>query len=162
LLIIFPGAKGKMNNLTGFTIRVYGLLVNDAGEILLSKEKIGDFHFTKFPGGGLELGEGTIDCLIREFKEEVTIDIEVLSHFYTTDFFQQSAFRSTDQIISIYYYVRSRTHTDEIRLDEFDIENNGRIEQQQFLWVPLTELKTEMVTFPIDQHVVELLLKATI
>jgi 8-oxo-dGTP diphosphatase len=150
-----------MSSLSGFTIRVYGLLVNDAGEILLSKEKIGDFHFTKFPGGGLELGEGTIDCLIREFKEEVAIDIEVLSHFYTTDFFVQSAFRSTDQIISIYYYVRSLVFTNEIRLDEFDIENNGRIEQQQFLWVPLSELKPEMVTFPIDRHVVNLLVQGT-
>lgn len=150
-----------MSSLSGFTLRVYGLLVNDAGELLLSKEKIGDFQFTKFPGGGLELGEGTIDCLIREFKEEVTIDIEVLSHFYTTDFFLQSAFRSTDQIISIYYYVKSLVHTDEIRLDEFDIENNGRIEQQQFLWVPLSELKRDMVTFPIDQHVIDLLLKTT-
>lgn len=151
-----------MNNLTGFTIRVYGLLFNDKGEILLSKEKIEAFHFTKFPGGGLELGEGIIDCLIREFKEEVDIDIEVVSHYYTTDFFQQSAFRATDQIISIYYSVRSLTPVEQIRLDEFDIENNGRIEQQQFLWVPLAELKPEMVTFPIDRHVVELLKKEII
>lgn len=150
-----------MSDLTGFTVRVYGLLVNDAGEVLLSKEKIGDFHFTKFPGGGLEFGEGTIECVIREFKEEVDIDIEVVSHFYTTDFFQQSAFRPTDQILSIYYIVKSLTDPKGIRLDEFDIENNGRIEQQQFSWVPLTELKPEMVTFPIDQHVVGLLKSTT-
>lgn len=148
-----------MSNLTGFTIRVYGLLLNDIGEILLSKEKIGDFHFTKFPGGGLELGEGIKDCLIREFKEEVDIDIEVESHFYTTDFFLQSAFRATDQIISVYYIVKSLSDMDSIRLDEFDIENNGRIEQQQLIWIPVNELTAEMVTFPIDKHVVGLLKK---
>jgi ADP-ribose pyrophosphatase YjhB (NUDIX family) len=146
-----------MNKLTGFTIRVYGLLINDLGEVLLSKEKIGDFHFTKFPGGGLELGEGIKDCLIREFKEEVNIDIEVLAHHYTTDFYQQSAFRATDQIISIYYKVKSLSDMNSIRLDEFDIENNGRIEQQQLVWVPVSELTPEMVTFPIDQYVVGLL-----
>jgi 8-oxo-dGTP diphosphatase len=150
-----------MSNLNGFTIRVYGLLVNDMGEVLLSKEKIGTFAFTKFPGGGLELGEGMKDCLIREFKEEVNIDIEVLSHFYTTDFFQQSAFRETDQIISVYYRVKSLSDMNTIRLDEFDIENNGRIEQQQLVWASLTELHADMVSFPIDKYVVELLKKET-
>lgn len=148
-----------MSKLTGFTIRVYGLLLNDIGEILVSKEKIGDFHFTKFPGGGLELGEGMKDCVIREFKEEVNIDIEVVSHYYTTDFLQQSAFRSTDQIISVYYMVRSLSNIESIRLDEFDIENNGRIEQQQLVWIPLRELTAEMVTFPIDKYVVNMLRK---
>ncbi len=140
-----------------FTIRVYGLLLNDHNELLLSKERIGDFAFTKFPGGGLEFGEGIRDGLIREFKEEANIDIEVTEHFYTTDFFQQSAFRPTDQLISIYYKVKSLSDVNIIRLDEFDIENNGRIEQQQFLWVPVSQLQTDMLTFPIDKMVVELL-----
>jgi 8-oxo-dGTP diphosphatase len=146
-----------MSKLTAFTIRVYGLLMNDRGELLLSKERIGAFAFTKFPGGGLELGEGTIECLMREFKEEVNIDITVESHFYTTDFFQPSAFKTTDQILSVYYTVTSQMPLSAIRLDEFDIENNGRIEQQQFIWVPLDQLHPDMVTFPIDKHVVGLL-----
>jgi ADP-ribose pyrophosphatase YjhB (NUDIX family) len=142
----------KINRLN---IRVYGLLFNSDGDILLSRERIGSFSFTKFPGGGMEFGEGTRECLIREFKEEVNIDIEVWEHFYTTDFFQQSAFRETDQLISIYYKVISPSGTDAIRLDEFTIENDGRMEQQQFVWVPLQELTSNHVTFPIDKVVVE-------
>jgi 8-oxo-dGTP diphosphatase len=138
-------------------IRVYGLLINAEQEVLLSKEKIGTFHFTKFPGGGLELGEGIKDCLIREFKEEVNIDIEVLEHFYTTDFFQQSAFKPTDQLISIYYKVKSLDDLSIIQLDEVTILNDGREEQQQLCWIPLTELTPNMVTFPIDKFVVALL-----
>ena len=76
-----------MNN---FNIRVYGLLINDKNQILISDERRNDFSFTKFPGGGLEFGEGTIDCLKREFIEEMNLEIEVLSHFYTTDFFVSS------------------------------------------------------------------------
>jgi 8-oxo-dGTP diphosphatase len=146
-----------MNNVTGFTIRVYGLLINDTKDILLSKEKMGDFQFTKFPGGGLELGEGIADCLIREFKEEASIDVQIISHFYTTDFFQQSGFKQTDQLISVYYFVKSLNDIQTIRLDEFDIENKGRIEQQQFIWIPLEQLQADMVTFPIDKLVVQLL-----
>lgn len=146
--------RKKVNRLN---IRVYGLLVNERHEVLLSKEKIGDIHFTKFPGGGLELGEGIKDCLIREFAEEVSIPVEVQSHFYTTDFFLQSAFRETDQLISIYYKVTTTHAPDSIRLDEFDILNDGRTEQQQFIWIPLEQLEEEMVTFPIDKVVVKML-----
>jgi 8-oxo-dGTP diphosphatase len=146
-----------MKSINRLNIRVYGLLVNERNEILLSKEKIGSFAFTKFPGGGLELGEGIADCLIREFKEEVDLDITIDSHFYTTEFFQQSAFKETDQLISIYYKVRSSSNTDLIRLDEFDIKNDGRIEQQQFVWMSLSELTADMLTFPIDKVVAGLL-----
>ncbi|MES2560898.1 MAG: NUDIX hydrolase [Bacteroidota bacterium] len=146
-----------MKKVNRLNIRVYGLLVNERKEVLLSKEKIGDIHFTKFPGGGLELGEGIRDCLIREFQEEVSISVDVLSHFYTTDFFLQSAFRETDQLVSIYYKVTTTDALESIRLDEFDIMNDGRLEQQQFVWIPLLQLEESMVTFPIDKVVVNLL-----
>ncbi|MES2779652.1 MAG: NUDIX hydrolase [Bacteroidota bacterium] len=148
-----------MNNINRLNIRVYGLLVNEHREVLLSKEKIGDIHFTKFPGGGLELGEGIKDCLIREFEEEVSISVDIESHYYTTDFFLQSAFRETDQLVSIYYKVTTAHPLESIRLDEFDIENDGRIEQQQFVWIPLAQLDESMVTFPIDKVVVRMLRK---
>ena len=46
-----------------FNIRVYGILINDRNELLVSDELIKGLQFTKFPGGGLEWGEGTMDCL---------------------------------------------------------------------------------------------------
>jgi hypothetical protein len=36
-----------------FNIRVYGLLINDEQQNLLSDEYRSGFAFTKFPGGGL-------------------------------------------------------------------------------------------------------------
>lgn len=149
------------NNVSRLNIRVYGLLFNDANEVLLVHEKIGPVHFTKFPGGGLDLGEGIRDCLVREYKEETGIDIEIESHFYTTDFFLVSAFRETDQLISVYYKVKALQHVSNIRLDEFDIENDGRIEQLRFFWVPLSDLHEDMVTFPIDKVVAQMLTSAT-
>ena len=86
-----------------FTIRVYGILIGEKKQVLVSDEFIRGDYFTKFPGGGLELGEGTRDCLKREFIEEMDLAVEVGEHLYTTDFYQVSAFNPAHQIISIYY-----------------------------------------------------------
>jgi len=90
-----------------FTIRVYGILINEARQILVSDEFIRGNYYTKFPGGGLELGEGTRDCLKREFREEMDLEVEVGRHIYTTDFYQMSAFNPSHQIISIYYEAKA-------------------------------------------------------
>ena len=78
--------KNLINN---FTIRVYAIIINNKNEILLSDEFQMGMKMTKFPGGGMEFGEGTIDCLKREAIEEFGQEIEVLDHFYTTDFFNR-------------------------------------------------------------------------
>src|SRR6476661_7157125 len=80
-----------------FTIRVYGIMLDD------ERGK----RFSKFPGGGLELGEGIRDCLLREWREELGQTIEVTEHFYTTDVFQISAFNPKQQVISIYFLVKA-------------------------------------------------------
>src|SRR6188768_377720 len=87
------------------SVRVYGILMNDKKQVLVSDEYIRGAYYTKFPGGGLEIGEGTRDCLKREFKEEMNLEVAIGEHIYTTDFFQQSAFNTAHQILSIYYLV---------------------------------------------------------
>lgn len=91
-----------------FSIRVYGILINERKQVLVSDEYIRGNYYTKFPGGGLELGEGTRDCLKREFMEEMNLQVEVGDHIYTTDIYQPSAFNSAHQIISVYYFVSAR------------------------------------------------------
>src|ERR1700743_2784402 len=96
-----------MNWFYMFNLRVYGVLMGPNNEVLVADELIRGGYYTKFPGGGLEFGEGTRDCLKREFKEEMGLDVEVGDHLYTTDFFQMSAFNPDHQIISIYYWVKA-------------------------------------------------------
>jgi ADP-ribose pyrophosphatase YjhB (NUDIX family) len=143
-------------------IRVYGLLINHQNEILLVDEQIDDFKFTKFPGGGLELGEGTVDCLRREFMEECNLAIDVKAHYYTTDFFQQSAFRPTDQLISIYYKVEPLQFPIEINLEPFTVQEYGKTETLHFKWIKLANLKPEQLTFPIDKLVCQMLLQQSV
>src|SRR3954464_7687123 len=111
------------NTINRFTIRVYGILKDENNRILLSDEFIRGDYFTKFPGGGMEFGEGTRDCLKREFKEETGLDVEVGEHIYTTDYFQISAFNPRDQIISIYYYVQAEGLQNlQVKTSVFDFE----------------------------------------
>ncbi|MFZ5978500.1 MAG: NUDIX domain-containing protein [Bacteroidota bacterium] len=148
-----------------FTIRVYGLLIDRHQRILVSDEYIRGNYFTKFPGGGLELGEGTRDCLQREFLEETGLHIVVQDHFYTTDFFQISAFNTVDQIMSIYYKITApiseicnlKTAATPFQFTPQQIADvNGQYEMLR--WLPLSELTIESVHLPIDKVVVEMLL----
>ena len=86
-----------------FNVRVYGVLLDESKRLLVSDEFIRGQFYTKLPGGGLEIGEGTRDCLAREFKEETGLTVTIGKHIYTTYFFIISAFNNKDKIISIYY-----------------------------------------------------------
>ncbi len=140
-----------------FNVRVYGLLINANDEILISDEQEYGMRFTKFPGGGLEYGEGLTDGLKREFVEECNAEVEVISHFYTTDFFIKSAFNDS-QIISVYYIVKNISELNlDIKTKVFDFDGEGDV-LQAFRWVKLSELDPEEITFPIDRHVAQLLI----
>src|ERR1700753_1223618 len=88
-------------------IRVYGILLGDNKKVLVSDESIRGQYYTKFPGGGLEFGEGTRDCLRREFKEGMDPEVLIGDHLNTTDFCQMSAFTPEHPIISIYYFAEA-------------------------------------------------------
>jgi len=138
-----------------FNIRVYGILIKD-GKVLVSDEYIKGNHITKFPGGGLEFGEGTIDCVKREFIEEMDLPIEVTSHFYTTDFFVASAFAADNQVVSIYYLVRPEGEIKKatsIEPHNYLLENGA----QSFRWIHLDHLKQDDLTLIIDKKVVEMI-----
>lgn len=139
-----------------FNVRVYGLLINDQNEILISDEKEYGMHFSKFPGGGLEFGEGLVEGLKREFMEECAMEVEVQKHFYTTDFFVKSLFHDA-QLISVYYIVKNIQPINlTIKTTVFDFDGEGEV-LQAFRWAKINELKKDDLTFPVDQHVVELL-----
>lgn len=136
-------------------IRVYGLVINAQKEVLISDEYVLETYMTKFPGGGLEPGEGTIECLKREFKEECFgQEIENIRHFYTTDFYQHALFYENAQLISIYYLADIKLPLRfNIAQKPFDfniVDNIG----QSFRWVKIKDLKEDNITFPIDKFVV--------
>ncbi len=141
----------KKNN---FNIRVYGLIFKQDEEVLISDEIQLGMKMTKFPGGGLKQGEGPIDCLVREIREECNgQEIKNIKHFYTTDFYQKALFYNDIQLISIYYQAKLanplKFKISTIPFDFIDHENGN----QSFRWVNLKSFSADNLTFPIDKKV---------
>ena len=145
-----------------FNVRVYGILIDEKNRLLVSDEFIRGNYFTKLPGGGLEIGEGTRDCLKREFMEETGQEVEIGEHIYTTDFFQISAFNNKDQIISIYYAVKSLVPINiEGKYKPFDFSPdqtaNPNGESEVFRWIEWNQVTENDMSLPIDKVVIKLL-----
>lgn len=148
--------------MSSIVIRVYGILRGPNKEVLVSDEKIRGNLFTKFPGGGLEFGEGTRDCLVREFKEEMNLRVRADEHIYTTDFFQQSAFNTAHQIISVYYRVTPLEPIQvPLREKPFDFDENDLLKYEQtqqiesFRFIPWELFSPKAMHLPIDKIVAE-------
>ena len=132
-----------------FNIRVYALIILK-NNILLSRELIQNELIYKFPGGGVELGEGIVDALQREAKEEMGQHLNHIAHFYTTDFFQRSSFDSSEQLISVYFKASLSQH----------INNRLKIpvkDQPVFEWKRLVDLNEYDLHFPIDKRVLKMI-----
>ena len=147
-----------------FNIRVYGILLNEKKQVLVSDELIRGSYITKFPGGGLEFGEGTRDCLKREFMEEMNLPVEISDHIYTTDYFQISAFNPGHQIISIYYFAKPlEAIKAPLREKPFDFDEQqlkvyeATGETETFRFIDWDNFSGESVTLPIDKTVAGLI-----
>lgn len=138
-----------------FNIRVYGLLFNHNKEVLVVDEEEYGLRFTKFPGGGLELGEGLHDGLKREWMEELQTEVDIVRHLYTTDFFQASAFNPGHQLISIYYEVKLiRPIETTIHMHPYSFSDSV-VEKLCFRWAKIDDSLIQQLTFPIDKLVAE-------
>jgi ADP-ribose pyrophosphatase YjhB (NUDIX family) len=132
-----------------FNLRVYALII-ERDSILVSRELIGGKYLYKFPGGGLQYGEGLIEGLQRESMEEMNQNLKNIKHFYTTDFFQQSQFDSKDQLIAIYYKAKLTSKINnklKVPIKDFPV----------FEWKKITDFSDKELHFPTDKFVFNLL-----
>ena len=131
-----------------FNVRVYALL-EYKDKVLVMHEPFQGKLIYKFPGGGLEFGEGTKECIKREIKEELNLKVEVKEHYYTQDFFKLNAFDPTEQVLLIYY---KATITDKAlaKLKVLDADIS------ELLWLTKEELNADKFTLDADKVVVEL------
>jgi ADP-ribose pyrophosphatase YjhB (NUDIX family) len=134
-----------------FRIGVYGLLLQN-GKLLITKENIKGQEVIKFPGGGLQFGEGIKDALVREFQEELGISVRVMQFIYINDFYVQSAIDANYQVIAIYYLVKS----DEKLPTHTFVRNNILFE-----WIILEYTNISLLTFETDKRAFSELLKIT-
>lgn len=117
-----------MPELSGFNVRVYALCIQN-NSILTLYEPYAGIKICKLPGGGLDYGEGTLECLHREFKEELNVKIEITGHFYTQDVFLLSRIKDNKQILNIYYTVTV------LDIENLVVSSDTKIEKLE--WVPI-------------------------
>jgi ADP-ribose pyrophosphatase YjhB (NUDIX family) len=143
---------------TRFNVRAYFILFNELQDaVLVSDELIFGNAYTKFPGGGVDFGEGPSDTVVREAMEEMKQPIEVTGHFYTTDFYLPSFFHPADQIISIYYTARM-IGAQQFNDAQIAFDFKQRIyNEESFRWVKLSVIREDMFHFAADKKVAGML-----
>ena len=129
-------------------VRVYATVLKDKKILYLHEEYVGEY-LLKFVGGGLEFGESIVECLHREFEEELNLKIKNLEHFYTQEDFLVSKFRDNEQLLTIYYLA-------EIVDEEDLIIRDSCIEKVE--WISL-ETDENPFPLPVDKIVFDLLKK---
>ena len=101
----------------------------------------------KFPGGGLELGEGIGNALDRELMEELGLGARKKELYFINEHFQLSAFSSEDQILSIYYRIDSKDLTSILPAKDF------RRDGISFSWHSIDRGLESVMCMPIDKQV---------
>ena len=121
-------------------IRVYATAIKDEKVLVLHEEYAGE-QLMKLPGGGLEFGEGLLDCLHREFEEELNVKINILGHLYTQEDFVVSRFRDNEQLLTVYYLVEIIDENDFLIMDPC-------IEKTE--WIPINTDENPCI-LPVDK-----------
>jgi 8-oxo-dGTP pyrophosphatase MutT (NUDIX family) len=122
-----------------FSCRIYGVL-RRGEDILMSRCRFMDRQFVNFPGGGVDLGEGPMEALRREYHEETGLAIEPVRILYASE----GAHISTQvpmQIVSIYWLIEERGGV---------LKEGGNDDDVLSLfWAPLSRIPTGEM-FPSD------------
>lgn len=130
---------------TSFNVRVYGICYREDTFLALDEEYAGA-DLLKLPGGGLEYGEGLIECLQRELKEELNLEAKAFSHLYTQEDFVVSRFNSSEQLLTIYYECEL-VNPFELLIKEPSVH--------AYRWLTLRD--DNPFTLPVDRQVFDLL-----
>lgn len=129
-----------------FSYRVAGILVRD-GKVLLHKAT--NEEGFAFPGGHVSFGETNEQTLIREFKEEINVDIIIGDLKWVAEIFFPMHEKSCHQICL--YYIVNLSDEKQFLPDTVFIGGEyfeGRSFDIEFHWIPLCELNTHEVYPP--------------
>lgn len=126
-----------LNNNLKFKYRVSAIFIYK-DKVLV--DKYGKDKFC-LPGGYVEIGEISSDAMIRELKEEINLDFEILSFGGVIENFFTNIKSQKTHGIEFYYYVRLKNEKDYNLIDYDRVENDhGTIIHHHFKWIKINEL----------------------
>lgn len=120
-------------------MRAYGVL-RKGDEVLLTRSRFGDRTFINFPGGGVDIGEGPGEGLLREFREETGLEVRPARLLHASEKAHLST-QSPIQIVSLYWLVERVS-------GELRAAGNGD-DVLELFWRPLSALPLSEM-FPAD------------
>jgi 8-oxo-dGTP diphosphatase len=107
-------------------VRVCGLLFQE-NSLLLIKHNMGDYNLWAPPGGGVEFGESIEDTLIREFKEETGLAIQVKTFLFLHEHIAPPL-----HAVELFYHVVS-TNFNIIPGNDPELGNQSILDQFKFI-----------------------------
>ncbi len=121
-------------------VRACGICVQDNAILLVNHQGITHSNFWAPPGGGVEFGERAEECLIREFKEETGLEVQVCDFLFVCEFIQHPL-----HAIELFFEVKPVSGKVQKGTDP-ESGNNQIIKEVGFIgWQQLEELKTEEI-----------------
>lgn len=109
-------------------VRVAGILIED-DKILLIEHKKNDKKYWLIPGGGVDWGESTSEALVREYKEETNLDIEIEKFLFISEAIAPD---KEKHVINLYFQIKKLDNCAEMKLgDEENLSNLKFISKEE-------------------------------
>ena len=133
-------------------VRVAGILIED-DRILLIEHTKNNRKYWLVPGGGVDWGESAAEALIREFKEETSLDIEVEKFLFISETIAPD---KQKHVINLYFKIKKAENSSNImKLGEEEMLTDLR-------FIPEGEIKNIKLYPNIKEKLIKLLNKENI
>jgi 8-oxo-dGTP diphosphatase len=126
------------------SIRAAGIVIKD-NKILLMYRKKDNEEYWVFPGGGVENNETVEQAVLRELKEETTIDIKIEKLLYHHILKNNDLSHDSDQYFYLCSYISGEPKLGDANEIREQDENNKFIPQ----WVPIDQIPN-LILYPLE------------
>ncbi|QEY22151.1 NUDIX domain-containing protein [Psychrobacillus sp. AK 1817] len=127
-----------------FNYRVAGLLLNES-KILIMKDENSPYYY--FPGGRVSMHEKSEDAILREIREELSVDAAIERLLWINEnFFEEEVLKEKFHEICFIYLLSLKDDKLLTKGNEFEENEEGKI--HTYYWKTFDELK-ELNVYPL-------------